>query len=99
VEKQNQKIKKRTNIFLKGAIIAFILFCLLTVFSQLASFTELEKKQILLEDQLYAMQEDIAELEEEIAQPVDDNYIKRVARALLNYHLPEEILFFNDLVD
>ena len=63
------------------------------------AFTELEKKQILLEDQLYAMQEDIAELEEEIAQPVDDNYIKRVARALLNYHLPEEILFFNDLVD
>ena len=99
MEKQNHKIKKRTNIFLKGAIIAFIVFCILTVFSQLASFTELEDKQIALEDQIYDMQEDIAELEEDIAQPIDDNYIMRVARTLLNYHLPEEILFFNDLVD
>ena len=37
--------------------------------------------------------------EGEVRIVVDDNYIMRVARALLNYHLPEEILFFNDLVD
>lgn len=91
--------KKRASIFVKGVVAAFIVFCAITIFTQILSYAESEQQILELEDNIYALNEDIAALNEDLAQEIDDEYIERVARSMLNYHLPEEILFFNDLVD
>ena len=45
------------------------------------------------------LQEEIAELEYNLRQPYDDSYAAKVARQVLKYHFPDEILFVNDLYE
>ena len=43
--------------------------------------------------------DEIDRYENELSMPMDDEYIKDLARDKLNLRLPEEIIFYNDLID
>ncbi|MBE6565322.1 MAG: hypothetical protein E7655_08630 [Ruminococcaceae bacterium] len=84
-------------MFIKAALIATMLFCVFTIVRQQFEFNRLKVEREALEAQIDAYELRLEKLEEEYAQPFDKEYIVKVAREKLNYRLPEEIIFYNDL--
>ena len=87
----------RTNIFVRIAVIIVIVVCLITILKLQIQFNKLNEEKKVLAAQVEEYQEDIEELKAEIERPFDDEYVIRVAREKLGYHLPDEIIYYNDL--
>ncbi len=87
----------RTNIFVRLAVIIVIIVCLITILKLQIQFNKLNEEKKLLQAQVDEYEEDIEELRAEIERPFDDEYVIRVAREKLGYHLPDEIIYYNDL--
>ncbi len=60
-------------------------------------FNELKQNKEQVESQIKAYQLKIDELQAQLDEQFSTDYIMRVARDKLNYRLPEEIIFYNDL--
>ena len=88
---------KKTNVFIKAAISVVIVVCLITILKLQIQFNQLNEEKKSLEKQVSDFSDDIEELKSEIARPFDDEYVIRVAREKLGYHLPDEIIYYNDL--
>ena len=86
-----------SNFFLKIAMALFIVFAIVLIVQLQLQFNELKSNKDELEQQITDYEEQIAELQYELDLPLDEEYIMRVARKKLNYHLPDEIVFYNDL--
>ena len=89
--------KKKLSLFAKVALLAFFAFCAITVVSQYLSMHDLEKTEAELQRQQQILQEDIDRIQDQLDRPFDEEYIQKVAREKLGYHLPQEIIFYNDL--
>ncbi len=87
---------KNWNFFVKLAVIFFIVFGVITIVRLRLQISGLEDNVESASAQIAELSDDIDALLEEIEEPVDEDYIKRVARDNLNYHLPNEIVFYND---
>ena len=92
------KLKKRVNIFVKAVVFTFIIFCAVTIISQQLEFNQLSETRTKLQRQINDTKQQVEELKEDLDQPFDNEYIKKIARAKLKYHMPEEIIFYNDLI-
>lgn len=92
-----RRIKKRVNIFVKAVVFTFIVFCAVTVVSQLVEFYDLNETRLQLQRAISDKKQQAEEFKEDIARPFDDDYIIKIARSRLKYHLPQEIIFYNDL--
>lgn len=87
----------KNNIFLRVALIVLALFCLGTILSLQLEYNRLQNQRELLEKQISVSQTKIDELQSALNAPFDDEYVIKFAREKLNYRLPEEIVFYNDL--
>lgn len=87
----------KTNLFVKIAIVIVVVVCLVTILKLQIQFNQLNEERKILEAQVNEYVEDIEELKAEIERPFDDEYVIRVAREKLGYHLPDEIIYYNDL--
>lgn len=87
----------RTNLFVKIAVSVMVVVCLVTILRLQIQFNQLNEDRKTLEQQVKAYSADIEELQAELDAPFDDEYIIRVAREKLGYHLPDEIIYYNDL--
>ena len=87
----------RTNIFVRIAVIIVIVVCLITILKLQIQFNRLNEERKILSAHVEEYEEDIEELKAEIERPFDDEYVIRVAREKLGYHLPDEIIYYNDL--
>lgn len=87
----------RTNLFVRIAMIVIIVVCLFTIVRLQIRFNELNesRKQLMRQVEEYA--EVIEQKTEALEQEYDDEYIIRIAREQLGYHLPDEIIYYNDL--
>jgi cell division protein FtsB len=92
------RTKKRVNIFTKAVIFTFSVFCAVTIISQQLEFNELNEMRLGLQRQISDTKLQIEELETDLARPFDSEYIAKIARSKLKYHMPEEIIFYNDLI-
>ncbi len=88
-------IKAKNNIAVTIAVIVIIVLSIyllinlrVRVNEQLESIESFGK---LLDEQ----REKVAKLQYELDRPIDDEYIIEIAREKLNYHLPNEIIFYN----
>ncbi len=88
---------KNWNFFVKAALLVFLLFGVITIIQLGTQISDLEDKVADADQQIEALNTDIEELWAELDQPVDEEYMKKIAREALNYHLPSEIVFYNDL--
>jgi len=95
---KKRNFKKRSSFFTRAVVCAFVVFCGVTLFSQQIEFSELDAEKRELNNSIYIAEENIEELTENLARPMDDEYIKQIARLRLNYHMPDEIIFYNDLL-
>lgn len=89
--------EKRLNIFVKAAIVTFICFCIASIVGQQFQYNSLCKEEDALNEKLLEKTEELEELEELLAHELDDEYVKKIARKSLGYHMADEILFYNDL--
>ncbi len=89
--------KKRTNLFVKLALVAFGLFCLATIVSQQFQLNALENKMETLRRQISAKEESVGAIQNRLEEPFDKEYIIKIAREKLNMRLPNEIVFYSDL--
>lgn len=60
-------------------------------------FNSLKEDKAEIEQQIKAYQLKIDKLEASLDEDFDTEYIMRIAREKLNFRLPEEIIFYNDL--
>ena len=90
-------LRKKPNFFIKAVVFAFMGFCLVTLVSQQLTFASLNEQEEELLAEIAVLEEDVEEIQDDLNRPFDDEYVKKVARAKLNYHLPEEIIYYNDL--
>ena len=91
-------LKFKMNFFVKATIFILICFSLILVINLQFDLNELKKTNDLLSKQIEAYNDSIEQLSEQLDQPYNDDYIERVAREKLNYRMPNEIIYFNDLI-
>lgn len=92
------KFKIKMNFFVKAAILTFICFCLISIINFQFELNELKKSNASLINKIENYNDNIEQITEQLALPYDNEYIERVARDKLNYRMPDEIIFFNDLI-
>ncbi len=88
---------KNWNFSVKAAIIAFLIFGVVTAIQLNTEISELEDQIEVVSAQKEELNDDIDSLLDEIERPKDEAYIKRIAREALNYYMPNEIVFYNDI--
>ena len=87
---------KNWNISVKIARIVFLLFGVITIVRLRVRIGDLEDSVAAARDEVESLSAQIEELTEEVEEPIDDEYIRKIAREILGYHLPSEIVFYND---
>lgn len=86
--------------FLTSAIMLFITFiCAFSIVKIQIEINRLEneKNQIIEYNQI--LSDDIDMLNQSLNEPKDDEYYEEKAREKLNLRLPEEVVFYNDLIN
>ena len=90
-------MKKFNNAFVRVAFIVVVLIMSLSTLSLVLDGNRLRTEKEALQSQIAEVTENIDRLQNTLNTPFDYEYIVRVAREKLNYRLPEEIVFYNDL--
>lgn len=81
----------------KIAIAIAVVFCVVRIVSYQIEYSNLKAQQADIQEKIEYYTERVDELENKLEAPFDDEYIIKVAKEKLNYCLPEEIIFYNDL--
>lgn len=88
---------KKLSVPAKIAIAIAVVFCIVRIVSYQIEYTNLKSQQEDIQEKIDYYTERVDELENKLEAPFDDEYIIKVAKEKLNYCLPEEIIFYNDL--
>ncbi len=89
----------RMSIPVKLAIFFAFLFMIITLVSVQIEFNQLEEERAKIEERIEDVQGSIDELNSKLNTPFDEEYIIALAKEKLGYCLPEEIIFYNDLIN
>ena len=73
------------------------MFCTVTIIKMQFEFNSLKESKSAVEEQIKVYELKIDELQARLEEDFDTEYIMRIAREKLNFRLPEEIIFYNDL--
>ncbi|MBR5322048.1 MAG: septum formation initiator family protein [Clostridia bacterium] len=90
-------MKRKSNIFIKAATFVFIVFCTVTIIKMQFEFNNLKDDKAKVEEQIKNYELKIDELQARLEEDFDTEYIMRIAREKLNFRLPEEVIFYNEL--
>ena len=93
-----RNLKLKMNFFVKATIFILMCFCLILIVNLQFELNELKKSNVSLNAQIEKYNDNIEQISEQLALPYDDEYIERVAREKLNFRMPNEIIYFNDLI-
>ncbi|MBE6612112.1 MAG: septum formation initiator family protein [Ruminococcaceae bacterium] len=89
----------RLSIPVKLAIFLAFVFMIVTLVSVQIQYNTLEEEREKLVAQIEDVQIDIDELNSKLNTPFDEAYIIALAKEKLGYCRPDEIIFFNDLIN
>lgn len=87
----------KAGFFVKLALLCVVVCLLVTSFTLLMKYNRLINEQERLEAEIADAEVRAAELEYELAAPMDRDYIIRIAHKKLGLVLPEEIIYYTDL--
>jgi len=87
------------SIPVKLAIFTAFIFMIITLVSVQIRYNNLQEEQAKLEERIDDVQGDIDELQNKLDTPFDEDYIVALAKEKLGYCLPNEIIFYNDLIN
>ncbi|MBQ2863146.1 MAG: septum formation initiator family protein [Clostridia bacterium] len=92
-------MNRNSNMIIKLGAVVFVIIGLFTVARLEMKYNEIESERKVLQEQYLANQEYIEELERELDAEFNEDYIVKIAKEKLNLCMPEEIIFYNDLID
>lgn len=87
----------KDNVFVRVALLVLAAFCVVTILSLQLEYNRMKTERDALSAQIAEAQQKVDELQNALDTPFDDEYVIKIAREKLNYRLPEEIVFYNDL--
>ena len=87
------------SIPVKLAILLAFIFMIITLVSIQIRYNNLEEEQEKLNERIEDVQGNIDELQNKLNTPFDNDYIIALAKEKLGYCLPDEIIFYNDLIN
>ena len=91
-----QRKPMRANIIIRTAFICIFIFLFVSVINLQVQMNDLRAERDKLVESVLDKQDEIDELELRIAQPVNEEFIERVARER-GYRKPNEIIFKNNI--
>ena len=89
---------KNSNFFVKLTVAVFVIFSVITIFRMQMKLNTLKQTKETAMKQLNTYSLRVEELQERLETPLDRDYIIRIARDKMGYALPNEIIFYNDLI-
>ncbi len=92
-------MKGNSNLLMRVAVAMIIVLCISTTITLRLRMNKLDQQKDQLEKDIYAAEEELAELKYQLSLPYDNDYAAMVARKQLGYHYPNELLFINDLYE
>ncbi len=94
---KQKKPRKKMNFFTKTALIVFVAFCVFSIYNMQTQINTLHKQQAELTDKIDKSKEQVAEMQENLEEPYDDEFIIKAAREKMGYSFPGEDVYYNDL--
>ena len=91
-----QRKPMRANLIIRTAFICICIFLFVSVINLQVQMNDLRAERDKLVESVLDKQDEIDELELRIAQPVNEEFIERVARER-GYRKPNEIIFKNNI--
>lgn len=91
-----QKKPIRANLIIRAAFICIFIFLFVSVVNLQVQMNDLRTERDKLVSAVLDKQDEIDELELRIAQPVNEEFIERIARER-GYRKPNEIIFKNNI--
>ncbi len=83
----------------KLAVFAAFIILIVTLVTVQIEYNQLEEEQAALLENIDEIQGEVDELQNKLDTPFDAEYIIALAKEKLGYCLPEEIIFYNDLIN
>lgn len=96
-ERTDKHMTSQTNLFVRIAMVVIIAVCIFTIVRLQIQFNELNETRKQLTEQVRTYSDFIEQKSEELEEEFDEDYIIRIAREKLGFHLPDEIIYYNDL--
>ncbi|MBQ8577561.1 MAG: septum formation initiator family protein [Clostridia bacterium] len=85
------------SFFTRIAFFVFLGFCGITIFRMMSQISDYKEEIAATEAQIAYYEAQIEALNEELDTPIDYTYIRKIAKSKLNYSMPDDIVFYNDL--
>ena len=92
-------MSRNSNLVLKLGAIVFVIIGIFTVARLEMKYNDIETQRKELESQYLYNQELIEELKQELGAEFNEDYVIKIAKEKLNLCMPEEVIFYNDLID
>ena len=93
-------MRKTKHSFLLSVIVTmFVFFCVMSIVKLQIEINTQSSKNSALSSEIDHLRYEIDQYNNELSMPKDDEYYQEKAREKLNLRLPEEIIFYNDLID
>ena len=86
------------SIPVKLAVFFAFVFLTITYVSIQIKFNNLNEEQAALNSRIETVNDSIEALENKLNTPFDREYVISLAKEKLGYALPDEIIFYNDLI-
>lgn len=90
--------KWKNSGFFRVLIFAMMIIGIVSVVRLQLDYNSLKIRRDALAEEIQATAERIEMLETTLDAPFDDEYIIKIAREKLNLRLPEEIVYYNNLI-
>lgn len=84
--------------FFRVLIFTFMIIGVVSVVKLQLEYNSLKMRRDVLAQEIQATSERIEILQTTLDSPFDDEYIIKIAREKLNLRLPEEIVYYNNLI-
>jgi len=92
-------MRVKTNLVLRTAAALIFVFLFVSVINLQVEMNELRAERDVRAERIQQLQDNVDELELRIAEPIDDEFIERIAREELGYCMPNEIIFYNNIAE
>ncbi len=84
--------------FFRVLIFTFMIIGVVSIVKLQLEYNSLKMRRDVLAQEIQATSERIEMLQTTLDTPFDDEYIIKIAREKLNLRLPEEIVYYNNLI-
>ena len=93
-------MKKKKHSFIFNIIVTmFIFFCVMSIVKLEIEINKQSSQNQQLTEEIKKLEYEIDEYKNDLTVEKNDEYYEQKAREKLNLRLPEEIIFYNDLIN